>query len=59
MTETNASTATAAQFTPLSDYADLDGSLLLANDSFEGIDTLGGEGNLSNVGRVGTGARET
>jgi L-alanine-DL-glutamate epimerase-like enolase superfamily enzyme len=58
MTETNASIAAAAHLTPLSDYADLDGSLLLANDSFEGIEMPGGEIDLSAVGRTGTGARE-
>ncbi|MFB6084772.1 MAG: dipeptide epimerase [Halorientalis sp.] len=58
MTETNASIAAAAHLTPLADYADLDGSLLLAEDAFEGIDMPGGEIDLSGVERAGTGARE-
>ena len=37
MLETNVTIAAAAHLTPLVDYADLDGSLLLANDPFEGI----------------------
>ncbi|WP_336002055.1 dipeptide epimerase [Halorientalis halophila] len=58
MTETNASIAAAAQLTPLVDYADLDGSLLLADDPFEGIPMPGGSIDLSGVDRPGTGARE-
>ena len=58
MTETSASVAAAAHLTPLSDYADLDGSLLLAEDTFEGIEMPGGEIDLSNVNRPGTGAEE-
>ncbi|WP_424017902.1 dipeptide epimerase [Halorientalis pallida] len=57
MTETDASIAAAAHLTPLADYADLDGSLLLAEDAFEGIGMPGGEIDLSRVDRVGTGAR--
>jgi L-alanine-DL-glutamate epimerase-like enolase superfamily enzyme len=57
MTETNASIAAAAHLTPLADYADLDGSLLLADDTFEGIEMPGGEIDLSRVERPGTGAR--
>ncbi|SDF05827.1 dipeptide epimerase [Halorientalis regularis] len=58
MTETDASIAAAAHLTPLSDYADLDGALLLAEDAFEGIEMPGGEIDLSRVDRVGTGAQE-
>ncbi|MFW6449051.1 MAG: dipeptide epimerase [Halobacteriota archaeon] len=36
MTETNASIAAGAQLAPLLDYADLDGSLLLARDPYDG-----------------------
>ncbi|MFP4590103.1 MAG: dipeptide epimerase [Halobacteriales archaeon] len=36
MTETNASIAAAAQLAPMLDYADLDGSLLLAADPYDG-----------------------
>jgi len=58
MTETNAAIAAAAHLTPLTDYADLDGSLLLAEDTFEGIEMPGGQIDLSGVERPGTGARE-
>ena len=58
MTETNASIAAAAHLTPLADYADLDGSLLLADDAFEGIEMPGGEIDLSRVERSGVGTRE-
>jgi len=36
MIESNASIAAAAQLAPLLDYADLDGSLLLAEDQYDG-----------------------
>lgn len=49
----------AAHLTPLADYADLDGSLLLAEDTFEGIGMPSGEIDLSSTERAGTGARET
>ncbi|WP_247009956.1 dipeptide epimerase [Halorientalis litorea] len=58
MTETNASIAAAAHLAPLVDYVDLDGSLLLAEDPFEGVPMPGGEIDLSAVSRAGTGARE-
>jgi len=57
MIESNASIAAAAQLAPLLDYADLDGSLLLAEDQYDGIEMGGGEIRLGDQERAGTGAR--
>ena len=57
MIESNASIAAAAQLAPLLDYADLDGSLLLDGDPYEGIAMPDGEIRLGDQKRVGTGAR--
>ncbi|WP_048076437.1 dipeptide epimerase [Halorubrum sp. AJ67] len=59
MIESNASIAAAAQLAPLLDYADLDGSLLLAEDPYAGIDLPDGEIRLAEQDRAGTGARPT
>jgi L-alanine-DL-glutamate epimerase-like enolase superfamily enzyme len=37
MTETSCAVSAAAQLSPLVDWADLDGALLIANDCFDGI----------------------
>ncbi|MFB6112050.1 MAG: dipeptide epimerase [Halobacteriaceae archaeon] len=58
MVESNASIAAAWHLGPLLDYADLDGSLLLAEDPFEGIPLDGGTPDLAPLDRPGTGARE-
>ena len=58
MIESNASIAAAAHLAPLLDYADLDGSLLLAADDFDGVPMPAGHVDLQAVGRPGTGARE-
>jgi L-alanine-DL-glutamate epimerase-like enolase superfamily enzyme len=57
MIESNASIAAACHLAPLVDYVDLDGSLLLAEDSYEGIPMNGGDLELSAIDRPGTGAR--
>ena len=57
MVESNASVAAAAQLAPLLDYADIDGSLLLAEDPYDGIDLADGEIRLAGQDRAGTGAR--
>ncbi|MFW6318157.1 MAG: dipeptide epimerase [Halorubrum sp.] len=57
MIESNASIAAAAQLAPLLDYADVDGSLLLAEDPYEGVDLVDGEIRLADQDRAGTGAR--
>jgi L-alanine-DL-glutamate epimerase-like enolase superfamily enzyme len=56
MTESNASIAAACHLAPLLDYADLDGSLLLAEDPYEGVPLPGGRIALEEVERAGTGA---
>ncbi|WP_408959317.1 dipeptide epimerase [Natrinema sp. 74] len=56
MTESNASIAAACHLAPLLDYADLDGSLLLADDPADGVPMPGGRIALSDLERPGTGA---
>jgi L-alanine-DL-glutamate epimerase-like enolase superfamily enzyme len=43
MTETSCAVTAAAQLSPLADWADLDGNLLISNDLFEGIHILNGK----------------
>lgn len=57
MIESNAAIAAACQLAPLLDYADLDGSLLLADDPYEGVPIRGGDIDLAGVEGSGTGAR--
>ena len=57
MIESNASIAAAAQLAPLLDHVDIDGSLLLADDPYEGVELSGGEIRLGEQERAGTGAR--
>lgn len=57
MVESNAAIAAACQLAPLLDYADLDGSLLLADDPYEGVAIRGGDIDLVGVEGTGTGAR--
>ncbi|MDG5775828.1 dipeptide epimerase [Haloarculaceae archaeon H-GB2-1] len=54
MIESNASIAAAAHLAPLVEYADLDGSLLLADDAYTGVEMPDGELDLAAVER-GTG----
>jgi L-alanine-DL-glutamate epimerase-like enolase superfamily enzyme len=56
MVESSASIAAAAHLAPLLDYADLDGSLLLAADPFEG--PVREDGSIDLGERPGTGVRE-
>jgi len=58
MIESNASIAAGAHLAPLLDYTDLDGSLLLAEDPFEGVAFPGGQIDLVGTSRNGTGARQ-
>ena len=37
MTETSCAVSAAAQLSPMADFADLDGNLLISNDLFEGM----------------------
>ena len=56
MIETNAAIAAGCQLAPLLDYADLDGSLLLDSDPFDGVPLPDGQIDLAGVDRDGTGA---
>ena len=58
MIETNAAIAAGAHLAPLVDYVDLDGSLLLAEDPFDGVPMGGGKIRLADVERAGTGAAD-
>jgi L-alanine-DL-glutamate epimerase-like enolase superfamily enzyme len=48
MTETSCAISAAAQLSPLVDWADLDGALLIKNDLFEGTSIVDGQVTLSN-----------
>ncbi|MFB6253572.1 MAG: dipeptide epimerase, partial [Halobacteriaceae archaeon] len=56
MVESNASIAAAAHLSPLLDYADLDGSLLLEDDPYTGVPFDDGYIDLNHVDRPGTAA---
>ena len=43
MTETSCAVSAAAQLSPLADFADLDGNLLITNDLFDGMQVLDGK----------------
>ncbi len=43
MTETSCACSAAAQLSPLADFADLDGNLLISNDRFEGMTVVDGK----------------
>ena len=57
MLETNAAIAAGAHLVPLLDYADLDGSLLLASDPYDGVPMPDGKLETARFDRPGTGAR--
>ena len=54
MTETSCAISAAAQLSPLADYADLDGALLISNDLFSGASIVDGKVTLTD--RPGIGA---
>jgi L-alanine-DL-glutamate epimerase-like enolase superfamily enzyme len=56
MLETNAAIAAGAHLVPLTDYADLDGSLLLATDPYQGVPMAECELDPATFDRPGTGA---
>ena len=43
MTETSCAVTAAAQLSPMVDWADLDGNLLISNDKFDGIKIVNGK----------------
>jgi L-alanine-DL-glutamate epimerase-like enolase superfamily enzyme len=57
MVESNAAIAAACHLAPALDYADLDGSLLLADDPYDGVPMPEGHIDLAALDRPGTGVR--
>ena len=53
MTETSCAVSAAAQFSPLADFADLDGNLLITNDLFKGMEVIDGKITLSDRPGIG------
>ncbi len=53
MTETSCAVSAAAQLSPLADYADLDGNLLITNDLYDGVKVVDGRITLSSHNGVG------
>ena len=53
MTETSCAVSAAAQLSPLVDWADLDGNLLISNDVYEGIKVVDGKVTLSRWPGIG------
>ncbi len=53
MTETSCAISAAAQFSPAVDFADLDGSLLIANDRFKGMEVVKGKITLPDLPGIG------
>jgi L-alanine-DL-glutamate epimerase-like enolase superfamily enzyme len=56
MTETSCAVTAAASLSPLVDFADLDGNLLIANDLYEGVGLR--NGHLTLPHRPGLGLKE-
>jgi L-alanine-DL-glutamate epimerase-like enolase superfamily enzyme len=57
MTETSCAISAAAQLSPLADWADLDGNLLISNDCYDGIRII--DGKVTLIDRPGIGIIET
>lgn len=53
MTETSCAVSAAAQLSPLADFADLDGNLLITNDLFKGMEVIDGKVTLSTLPGIG------
>ena len=53
MTETSCAVTAAANLSPLVDYADLDGNLLIANDRFTGMTVENGKITLHDIPGIG------
>ncbi|MDO9154776.1 MAG: dipeptide epimerase [Paludibacter sp.] len=53
MTETSCAVSAAAQLSPLSDWADLDGNLLITNDPFDGMKIIEGKVTLPKQAGIG------
>ncbi len=53
MTETSCAVSAAAQLSPLADWADLDGNLLISNDVFDGMKVINGKVTLNDLPGIG------
>ncbi len=53
MTETSCAVSAAAQLSPLVDWADLDGNLLISNDIYEGVEVIDGKVTLNDLPGIG------
>lgn len=53
MTETSCAVTAAAQLSPLADFADLDGNLLISNDRFDGLKIIDGKITLPETPGIG------
>jgi L-Ala-D/L-Glu epimerase len=53
MTETSCAVSAAAQLSPLVDWADLDGNLLISNDVYKGVQVIDGKITLNNLPGIG------
>ena len=53
MTETSCAISAAAQLSPLADWADLDGNLLISNDIYDGTKVINGKVTLSDLPGIG------
>lgn len=53
MTETSCAVSAAAQLSPVADFADLDGNLLITNDLFHGMQVIDGKITLSDKPGIG------
>jgi L-alanine-DL-glutamate epimerase-like enolase superfamily enzyme len=53
MTETSCAVSAAAQLSPLADWADLDGNLLISNDLYEGISIVNGKVEIPDLPGIG------
>lgn len=53
MTETSCAISAAAQLSPVVDWADLDGNLLISNDLFKGVEVINGKITLNQAPGIG------
>jgi L-alanine-DL-glutamate epimerase-like enolase superfamily enzyme len=53
MTETSCAISAAAQLSPMADWADLDGALLISNDVYKGMQVINGKVNLNTSPGIG------
>ena len=53
MTETSCAVSAAAQLSPMADWADLDGNLLISNDIYKGVQVIDGKITLSGLPGIG------